>query len=139
MLNSFRTLSVAQRGYTAILRQLKLLTADAFSVQEENDLENIFSYIFRRFHSRFDIHSCDHDHTGGYAVSISSLFRAAFWHIFRRFLIMIRSRMMPGRPMTEEQKRKKRERERERQNSIQTTVNLSFSLFASNPYVPIWL
>ena len=26
--------------------------------------------------------------------------------------------MMPGRPMTEEQKRKKRERERERQNSI---------------------
>ena len=32
---------------------------------------------------------------------------------------------MPGRPMTEEQKRKKRERERERQNSTQYASNSS--------------
>ena len=40
---------MARRGYTAILRQLKLLTANAFRVQVENGLENNFSAFFRGF------------------------------------------------------------------------------------------
>ena len=37
---------------------------------------------------------------------------------------------MPGRPMTEEQKRKKRERERERQNGTPVTVKLLHKFFS---------
>ena len=50
----FHEFSVAGRGDTAILCQLKLLTADSFHVQEENGLESIFSCSFRRLQSRFD-------------------------------------------------------------------------------------
>ena len=42
----FRAVSVARRGYTAMLRQQKLLTVDAFRVQVENGLENIFFLHF---------------------------------------------------------------------------------------------
>ena len=38
-----------------MLRQQKLLTVDAFRVQVENGLENLFSCIFRWFQSRLDI------------------------------------------------------------------------------------
>ena len=42
-------LSEAQHGYTAIPRQLRLLTVDAFQVQVENGLENIFLGFFAGF------------------------------------------------------------------------------------------
>ena len=41
----FRTLSAARRGYTAILLDQELLAIDAFRVQVEKGLENIFSCI----------------------------------------------------------------------------------------------
>ena len=44
----FRALSVAQRGYTAMLRQQKLLTVDAFSVQVR-----FGKYIFLAFFAGF--------------------------------------------------------------------------------------
>ena len=56
------------------------------------------------------------------AVFISNLFWAAFCSelqflvCLKIFILNLLSCNMPGRPMTEEQKRKKRERERERQN-----------------------
>ena len=56
-----------RRGYTALLRQLKLLTADAFVFKWKTVWE-FFSRIFRRFHSRIEIYSCGQDHLGGYAV-----------------------------------------------------------------------
>ena len=45
---SFRALSVARRGYTAILRQQKLLTVDAFRVQVR-----FGKYIFLAFFAGF--------------------------------------------------------------------------------------
>ena len=54
---------MARRGYTAMLRQQKLLTVDAFRVQVENGLENFFSCI-----SLASIQICDlwSGHTGDY-------------------------------------------------------------------------
>ena len=43
---------------------------------------------------------------------------------------------MPGRPMTEEQKRNKRERERERQNSIPVSLNSSNLAEKVTPQIP---
>ena len=42
----FCAVSVARRGYTAMLLQQKLLTVDGFRVQVENGLENIFFLHF---------------------------------------------------------------------------------------------
>ena len=43
---------MARRGYTAILRQLKLLTVDTFRFQLEDGMDNIFSRVFLRFQSK---------------------------------------------------------------------------------------
>ena len=50
----FRVLSVARRGYRAMLRQQKLLTVDAFRVQVRFG-KYIFLASFRWFQSRFNI------------------------------------------------------------------------------------
>ena len=57
-----------QHNYTAILSQLKLLAVNAFRVQVENGLKNIFSNIVCLLQSRFDINSCGQDRTGGITV-----------------------------------------------------------------------
>ena len=61
---------MARRGYTAILRQLKLLTINAFRVKMENSLENILFLHFLLVLVQFDtdIFMIAVVHTGGYAV-----------------------------------------------------------------------
>ena len=42
---------------------------------------------------------------------------------------------MPGRPMTEEQKRKKRERERERQNGTPVIAKVGGRSYSTNSFL----
>ena len=59
---------MARRGYTAILRKLKLLTVDTFRVQVGNGLENNFFPAFLPgFNPGLTYVAVVRTHTGGYA------------------------------------------------------------------------
>ena len=57
---TFRALSVARRGYTAMLRQQNLLTLDAFRVQVRFG-KYIFLAFFAGFNPGLTLYSCGQD------------------------------------------------------------------------------
>ena len=87
---------MARRGYTVILRQLKLQTFNAFRLQVENGLENIFSLHFCWSQSRLTyydscgpnwrLRSYSSQASEGYKLNAECLFfEAAFFSLYCNF------------------------------------------------------